>query len=102
CRDSLLSLGRGFLAHPDNGTLRAALHGGALTRNAYFQQLLRLVYRLIFLLTVEERDLLPPPHPSDATRRLSLAGYSLQRLRDRSLKRNAHDRFTDLWAAATI
>jgi hypothetical protein len=90
------------LSHPDNGALRAALHGGALTRVAYFQQLLRLVYRLIFLLTVEERDLLHPLVASDQARTLYAAGYALQRLRDRSLKRNAHDRFSDLWAATTI
>ena len=101
-RDALLSLGQGFLSHPDNGILRAALHGGALTRAAYFQQLLRLVYRLIFLLTVEERDLLHPPGTPDHIRRLYAAGYALQRLRERSLKRNAHDRFVDLWSATTI
>jgi hypothetical protein len=101
-RDALLSLGQGFLSHPDNSSLRAALHGGALTRAAYFQQLLRLVYRLIFLLTVEERGLLHPPETPDETRRLYTAGYALARLRDRSLKRTGHDRFSDLWAATTI
>lgn len=101
-REALLALGQGFLSHPENVALRAALHSGVLTRTAYFQQLLRLVYRLIFLLTVEERDLLHPPAASDDIRRLYAAGYSLQRLRDRSLKRNAHDRFADLWAATII
>src|SRR5262245_26911105 len=101
-REALLALGQGFLSHPDNASLRGALHSGALTRTAYFQQLLRLVYRLIFLLTVEERGLLHPPGASDEIRRLYAEGYALQRLRDRSLKRNAHDRFADLWAATTI
>ena len=60
------ALGQGFLAHPDNQALRAALQDGSLTTTAYFQQLLRMVYRLIFLLTVEERGLL---HPKGAIER---------------------------------
>jgi hypothetical protein len=101
-RDALLALGQGFLSHPDNTAIRAALAAGTLTRAGYFQQLLRLVYRLIFLLTVEERELLHPPDTASDARELYAGGYSLQRLRDRSLRRSAHDRFSDLWAAATI
>jgi len=51
--DALMALGQGFVAHPDNQQLRTALQKGDLTTKAYFNQLLRLVYRLIFLLTVE-------------------------------------------------
>ena len=69
---------------------------------AYFQQLLRLVYRLIFLLTVEERGLLHATESSDVARHLYTEGYSLKRLRDRSVKRSAHDRFSDLWEAMKI
>lgn len=100
--DALVALGQGFVAHPDNGALRAALQDGTLSANAYFQQLLRLVYRLIFLLTVEERELL---HPADATKpamKLYAEGYGLRRLRERSVKRSAHDRYADLWEATKI
>lgn len=45
---ALLTLGEGFLQHPANEALRIALHDGTLSKDAYFQQLLRLVYRLIF------------------------------------------------------
>jgi hypothetical protein len=48
--------------------LRAALQDGTLTPRTFFNQLLRLVYRLIFLLTVEERDLLHPDGHRDAAK----------------------------------
>lgn len=101
-REALLALGQGFLSHPNNVALRVALHTGALSKAAYFQQLLRLVYRLIFLLTVEERRLLHPLDALDDARQLYVDGYGLQRLRDRSLKRKSHDRFGDHWAATTV
>ena len=66
------------------------------------RQLLRLVYRLIFLLTIEERGLLHPDGTPDAARTLYADGYSLRRLRERSAKRSAHDRHSDLWQATQI
>ena len=95
--EALLALGQGFLSEAANQPLRDALASGTLDRNAYFQQLLRLVYRLIFLLTIEERGLL---HPADADAdaiTLYADGYSLRRLRERARKRRAFDRHADLW-----
>lgn len=100
--DALKALGQGFLSHPDNLALRAALQSGALPTRDYFNQLLRLVYRLIFLLTVEERGLLHIDGTDDGIKRLYTEGYSLKRLRERSVKRSAHDRFSDLWEATKI
>jgi hypothetical protein len=100
--EALVALGQGFLSHPENASLRTALQKGLLTKDAYFQQLLRLVYRLIFLLTVEERGLLHPKESPEAARKLYAEGYSLKRLRERSVKRSAHDRFSDLWEATKI
>jgi len=100
--DALAALGHGFVSHPDNGVLRAALEGGSLKERELFNQLLRLVYRLIFLLTVEERGLLHPDGTPDALRTLYAEGYSLRRLRERSAKRSAHDRHSDLWDASRI
>lgn len=100
--DALIALGQGFLAHPGNQALRAALQCGALSTKNYFNQLLRLVYRLIFLLTVEERGVLHPDGSEEKTKALYAAGYSLRRLRERSVKRSAHDRFSDLWEATKI
>jgi hypothetical protein len=100
--DALIALGQGFLAHPDNQALRAALQSGALSTKDYFNQLLRLVYRIIFLLTVEERGVLHPDGADEKAKSLYAAGYSLRRLRERSVKRSAHDRFADLWEATKI
>jgi len=102
---ALLALGEGFLQHPGNEALRAALHTGELSKDAYFQQLLRLVYRLIFLFSVEERGLLHGNDDSQealAARRAYAEGYALARLRDLCLKRRARNRFDDHWQAVRI
>ncbi len=100
--EALVALGQGFLAHPENKALRTALQDGSLSTRDYFNQLLRLVYRLIFLLTVEERNLLHPEGTPDAARSLYADGYSLRRLREKALKRSAHDRFADLWQSTKV
>lgn len=103
--DALLILGEGFIQHPVNDALRAALHTGDLTKDAYFQQLLRLIYRLIFVFSVEERGLLHPKDDSKtaiAARRAYAEGYALARLRDLCLKRRARNRFDDHWQALRI
>jgi hypothetical protein len=96
---ALLELGQGFVSHPANTFLREALATGALSSHEYLRELLRLVYRQIFLLTVEEREIL---HRSDAdpgAMALYADGYSLRRLRERAIRRSAHDRHGDLWQA---
>lgn len=100
--EALTALGQGFLCHPENQALRSALQDGSLSTRDYFSQLLRLVYRLIFLLTVEERNLLHPEGTSDAAKALYAGGYALRGLCDRSVKRSAHDRFSDLWDSAKV
>lgn len=100
--DALVALGQGFLSHAENAALRSDLQNGTLLVKDYFNQLLRLVYRLIFMLTVEERGFLHPEGASDTTRALYANGYGIRRLRERSVKRSAHDRFADLWDATKI
>jgi hypothetical protein len=102
---ALVSLGEGFLKHPSNEPLRRALIAGELKRNEYFEELLRLVYRLIFLFAVEERGLLHPRDDSPAAaaaRRIYEQGYSTRRLRERCLRRVARDAYDDLWQAQVI
>lgn len=102
---ALLTLGEGFLQHPSNDKLRAALDSGQLSRDAYFQQLLRLVYRLIFVFTVEERGVLHPQGDSpeaQAARHAYAEGYALARLRNFSLKRRPRNRHDDQWQAIRI
>jgi hypothetical protein len=100
--DALHALGQGFIAHPLNTALRADLESGALSGRDYFNQLLRLVYRLIFLLTAEDRDVLHASNVDAETRGLYADGYSIRRLAALSARRSAHDRHADLWEAVKI
>ena len=54
---ALQTLGRGFTSHPRNAALREALRSGHLTAADLHGQLLRVVYRLIFLFVAEDRTL---------------------------------------------
>jgi N-6 DNA Methylase len=99
---ALLSLGGGFLAHSGNTVLRERLASGALPLPDYFGQLLRLVYRLIFLLAAEDRGLLHPPSAPTAARKLYAEGYSVGTLRDRAVRRTAWDRHHDRWEGLLI
>jgi hypothetical protein len=100
--DALTALGQGFVAHPDNHALRQALQDGTLSNQAFFNELLRLIYRLIFLLTTEDRGLLHAETADEISRRLYADGYSIKRLAQRALRRSAHDRHSDLWQASKI
>jgi N-6 DNA Methylase len=99
---ALLILGRGFLTQPDNTALRQRLHDGTLTTDAYFQQLLRIIYRSLFLFCAEERDLLHAPGSTPAARQAYATGYSLRRFRSRALRQSAHDPHGDLWQSLRI
>ncbi len=94
---ALRAFGNGFLAHPANEALRQRLRDGALDATGYHQQLLRLVYRLIFLVVSEERGLLHSADSDERAREVYRDGYGLQRLRERSARRRAYDRHDDLW-----
>ncbi|MEN6350507.1 MAG: N-6 DNA methylase [Syntrophomonas sp.] len=98
-KDAIVSLGQGFLEHPANGNLREALQSGHLDRQDYFRQILRLVYRLIFLCTTEDRGLLFAHGISEQARSRYEKYYSLRRLRDLAEKRrgsNHHDLYQQL------
>jgi hypothetical protein len=103
--EALRVFGEGFLRHHANTALRAALNDGTLKKDAWFQQLLRLIYRLIFLFTVEERGVLHPRDDSpdaQAARRAYAEGYALARLRELCLKRRFRNCFDDHWQAIRI
>jgi hypothetical protein len=75
-------LGAGFLAHPHNMHLRDKLQDGRLDQQDYYRQLLRLVYRLLFLFVAEDRGLLLDPAADDIARARYTEYYSTRRLRD--------------------
>ena len=90
----------GFLAHPANDELRQSISDGRLKPEIYYQHLLRLIYRLLFLLVIEERDLVFPLSATRQQRDIYRRYYSLDRLRLLSEKRHLADkRHHDLWLA---
>lgn len=78
---AITALGRGFVAHPANTALRDRLRAGTLSTQDYYRQLLRLVYRLLFLFVAEDRDLLLDPKADPAARERYTRFYSTARLR---------------------
>jgi hypothetical protein len=99
---ALRLLGQGFVEHPANQALAIRLTSGDLPLPDFFGLLLHLVYRLIFLLSAEDRDLLHPSTASPAARKLYANGYSVSRLRDRAVRRAAWDRHGDAWEGLRI
>ncbi len=82
--------------------MRERVVNGALKLDDFFGQLLRLVYRLIFLAVAEERDLLHSPAATPAPRRLYAEGYSLAALRAQAIRRTAWDSHGDRWQGLQI
>ncbi|TJW51959.1 MAG: restriction endonuclease [Mesorhizobium sp.] len=97
---SLVALGTGFLS--DNPALRDRVTSGELPLTDFFSELLRLVYRLIFLMAAEDRDLLHSPAAPATARKLYAQGYSLAALRERSIRRSAWDSHHDRWEGLKI
>jgi len=96
--DALKALGDGFLAHPKNHTLRQRFLDDELDAHAYYQELLRLVYRVLFLLRAEARDLLHPAGSDLLARERYREGYSLELLRQAARKAHRFEpRHHDLW-----
>lgn len=93
---ALVELGSGFVEHPENYALREALSNGSITPHALYEELLRVVYRLIFLFTTEDRGLLHDPAADDLARQLYADGYSVARLRALAARRAARDSNHDL------
>jgi hypothetical protein len=56
--DCLKLLGNGFLAHPANDELRQKVTSKQLSPEQFYRELLRLIYRFLFLLVSEDRDLI--------------------------------------------
>jgi hypothetical protein len=98
---SIEAFGQGFLAHRGNVALRQKLADGKLTTQAYYQQLLRLVYRLIFLFVAEDRDLLLTPDTDGVTRKRYEKHYALSRVR-RLAERRRGTRHSDLWEGVKV
>ena len=78
---AISTVGQGFLSHPNNHDLRRLLQTGNLTVQDYNHQLRRLVYRLLFLFVVEDRNVLLAPGASVIAKQRYQDYYSVNRLR---------------------
>ncbi|ASC70355.1 Type IIS restriction enzyme Eco57I [Halomicronema hongdechloris C2206] len=96
---AISTLGQGFLSHPANQELRRLLQTGVLSAQEYNHQLRRLVYRLLFLFVVEDRDVLLDPAASSEAKERYQRYYSVNRLRslaDRHRGTRHHDLYQGL------
>ena len=97
---ALKVLGSGFLeANPD---LATRLHSGEVNLTEWFNELLRLIYRLIFLMVAEDRNLLHPDAVSPEARKLYAEGYSLAALRVQSVRAASWDKHHDRYEGIKI
>jgi len=94
--EAITALGSGFLTHPSNQDLRKDLQSGELNTQDYYRQLLRLVYRLIFLFAAEDRDLLLDPQAETIARDRYVRYYSTAHLRHLAEQQRG-GRHADLW-----
>jgi hypothetical protein len=97
---ALKVLGSGFLeANPD---LAARLRSGETNLTEWFNELLRLVYRLIFLMVAEDRNLLHPETAKSEARKLYAEGYSLAALRAQCVRAATWDKHHDRYEGVKI
>jgi hypothetical protein len=87
---ALIRFANGFLSHPRNTALRAKVQDTSLDPFEYYQQLLRLIYRFLFLMVSEERNLITD---NMAYRE----HYSISRIRRLAEVRAAYTGQEDLW-----
>jgi N-6 DNA Methylase len=94
---ALIQLGTGFLQHQASEGLRSRFASGELSATDYYRQLLRLIYRLLFLMVAEGRNLLLAESDLEK-RRIYTEYYSVDRLRLRAEKLSwRREGFQDLW-----
>ena len=98
--DALREMGQGLIeANPE---LRARIEANEVSLTALFEELLRTVYRLIFLAVAEERNLLHPRRTPRAARDLYESSYGFGFWRERSRRRVARDRHSDAWEGMKV
>ncbi|MDZ4168952.1 MAG: N-6 DNA methylase [Coriobacteriia bacterium] len=93
---AITALGTGLVSHRGNSNLKTALRDGDLDKHDLYRQVLRVVYRLIFLFATEDRELVFSPGATREAKDRYLKYYSVSRLR-RLAERRRGDGQSDLW-----
>lgn len=97
---ALSTLGTGFIEA--NSDLFEELRSGKVQLIDWFNELLRLIYRLTFIMVAEDRNLLHPFNCQNSSRKLYEAGYSLKNLRTKSVKLDNWNRHYDYFEGVKI
>lgn len=87
---SIKRLGNGFLKHPENSELRARVQSGELSGKQLYLYLLRLIYRFLFLLVTEDRNLVYPEKQEETLaklRKIYYDYYSMSRVRNLAFRK---------------
>jgi methylase of polypeptide subunit release factors len=101
-KGAILNLANGFINDPNNTELRAAFQNGNIELGEYYRHQLRIIYRLLFLFVIEERNLVYSDSKTPETKRYNqiyFNHYSLLRLRKLAKKIPPPEatRHNDLW-----
>jgi len=97
-KEAIEAMGKGFLT---NQEIRTKLRENEGFKQEYYRQLLRVAYRMIFLLTAESRELLLDPEAPQEAKDLYYRYYSLTRIRNLAQKKRG-TRHKDLWKALNV
>src|SRR5690606_7742673 len=97
---ALAELGQGLVEA--NPAIRDRLASDAAAAAALFEELLRTVYRLIFLAVAEDRDLLHPRTTGRQARDLYAENYSFAFWRQRSTRLAAYDAHHAAWEGMKV
>lgn len=101
-KGAIKNLANGFINHPNNAALREAVAAGNINTDEYYRHQLRIIYRLLFLFVIEERNLVYADSKTPETKRFNhiyFNYYSLLRLRKlaKKLLPPEANRHYDLW-----
>ncbi|MGQ7855528.1 Eco57I restriction-modification methylase domain-containing protein [Pedobacter sp. WC2501] len=101
-KEAIKNLANGFVNHPDNIKLRETIASESFNIDEYYRHQLRVIYRLLFLFVIEERNLVYADSKTPETKRFNYIYYnyySLLRLRKvaRKLLSPEANRHYDLW-----
>lgn len=95
---SIISLAAGFLNDPANEKLRKDIREKRILAETLYHNLLRLIYRVLFLMVIEERNLIFPPKVETLLQDIYYQFFGIDRLRLLAERRILHaERHSDLW-----
>ncbi|MCA6558346.1 MAG: N-6 DNA methylase, partial [Pseudanabaena sp. M114S2SP2A07QC] len=100
---AIAQLGNGFLQHPKNQALRDKFAAKEISDRDFYRQILLLIYRLLFLMVAESRNLLLTGEDPEKVR-IYEEYYSIERLRALAEKAIVPRRegFQDLWQGLRV